>query len=475
MSTIKFTKAALEALPSAPQGEQHEYRDSVVQGLRLRVGASGVKAFCVAKKKDGRFIRATLGRFPSLTIDMARAKALELLGEVAITGQNPNVVRREQSRLHVTLGEALEAYLTSRGERLKPETIKQYRSLLANFSGDWMGFSLTHISREHVEQRHRAITEGASSAWHGAALTQRKGGTGTGSKAQADGWARSLRAVWNFARDHFRDAEDRIMLPEPPTEVLSSKRLWNNVPRRNERIRAHELKRWLDAVDQVREHALEWRDDTTAAVCDALNMMLFTGLRRREVLELTWDRVSLEGGYFWIDQTKNGDPLELPITDTLLAIFRRRRHWNLKQSRFVFAGRHSESAITEPRRTIELICTATEDNANGYPALSFKLHDLRRTFSTMAELAGVGTYALKRLLNHRITQSADVTHGYIYFTADELRKPASIIEQEILKAAGRLATIENANSNLLTIFATLPEDEQRRLLLSIHNTAERGE
>uniref|UniRef100_UPI002B4A5FBF hypothetical protein n=1 Tax=Aeromonas caviae TaxID=648 RepID=UPI002B4A5FBF len=27
----------------------------------------------------------------------------------------------------------------------------------------------------------------------------------------------------------------------------------------------------------------------------------------------------------------------------------------------------------------------------------------------------------------------------------------------------------NANSNLLTIFATLPEDEQRRLLLSLHN------
>ncbi|MNQ71529.1 hypothetical protein D3C85_862010 [compost metagenome] len=67
-------------------------------------------------------------------------------------------------------------------------------------------------------------------------------------------------------------------------------------------------------------------------------MALFTGLRRTEVFELTWDRVSLSGGYFWIDQTKNGDPLELPITDTLLAIFQRRGHWNLKLSRFVFPG-----------------------------------------------------------------------------------------------------------------------------------------
>jgi hypothetical protein len=49
-------------------------------GLRLRVGATGSKSFSVAKSKEGRFIRATLGRYPALTIDMARAKALEILG-----------------------------------------------------------------------------------------------------------------------------------------------------------------------------------------------------------------------------------------------------------------------------------------------------------------------------------------------------------------------------------------------------------
>ena len=470
MKTFKFTKAAIDALPPAPAGKQVDYCDAVVQGLRLRVGASGVKSFCVAKKKEGGFIRITLGRYPALTIDMARAKALENLGEVAMTGQNPNVTRREQDKLNITLGEAMDAYLISRGDKIKPDTAKHYRADLTNYSGDWMAIPLLKLSRERIEVRHKAIAEGQPSGWHGAALESRKGGTGKGSKAQADRWARTLRAVWKFARDHYRDAEDRVMLPEPPTEVLSSKRLWHDSPRKNDRIRTHDLKRWLDAVDQVRQQAIDWRDDTVAAVCDAIDMALFTGLRRSELFELTWDRVNLAGGYFWIDQTKNGDPLELPITDTLLAIFQRRRHWNLKLSRFVFPGRNPERPIYEPRRVITRICAATvpNPNPNNLPPLEFTCHDARRTFGTVAELAEVGQYTIKRLMNHRTRRSADVTQGYIHFTADELRKPATRIERDILEYAGRLDSTNNADSNLLTIFATLPEEEQRRLLLSLH-------
>jgi hypothetical protein len=51
--------------------------------------------------------------------------------------------------------------------------------------------------------------------------------------------------------------------------------------------------------------------------------------------------------------------------------------------------------------------------------IPFKWHDGRRTFGTVAEL-GVGNYILKRLLNHRTMRSADVTQGYLHFSADEL-------------------------------------------------------
>lgn len=109
METFKFTKVKLESLPPAERG-QVEYGDTIVNGLRIRIGTSGVKSFCISRKRNGKFIRATLGRFPDLTIDNARAKALEMLGDVATTGRNPNVDKRVNEKASVSLADALDAY-----------------------------------------------------------------------------------------------------------------------------------------------------------------------------------------------------------------------------------------------------------------------------------------------------------------------------------------------------------------------------
>ena len=73
---------------------------------------------------------------------------------------------------------------------------------------------------------------------------------------------------------------------------------------------------------------------------------------------------------------------------------------------------------------------------NAVAELNIQLHDLRRTYCSIAESLGVGLYTLKRLLNHR-TGRNDVTAGYTILTADELREPAQRITQKILQAAGR--------------------------------------
>lgn len=106
--------------------------------------------------------------------------------------------------------------------------------------------------------------------------------------------------------------------------MLSTKRQWHGTIRKTERIRTHDFARWLNAVAVVRDKAEEGRDDVAAAICDAVEMSMFTGLRKSEIFELTRNRVNIGGRYFWIDTTKNGDPLELPITETLLNLFRRR-------------------------------------------------------------------------------------------------------------------------------------------------------
>lgn len=464
VETFKFTKAKLESLPPAARG-QVEYGDTVVNGLRLRVGISGAKSFCISRKRNGKFIRATLGRFPDLTIDNARAKALELLGDVATTGRNPNVEKRINEKALVTLKDALDTYIKSRDERLSTDTAKQYRSILQNFSGDWMKQPIASISRERVETRHKAVTDG--SVWFGADKSTLRAGVGTGSKAQADLWARVLRAIYRFAHDHYRDDEGKTLLPDPPTMVLSTKRKWHGTVRKTERIRTNELGRWFNALSSVRDFAEQGRDDIAAAVCDAVEMAIFTGLRKSEILELSWDRVNLGGRYFWIDTTKNGDPLELPITETLLKLFRRRAKMKSADGLLVFPG--DKGVIKEYRHIIDRISAATvpEPNPDLLKPIPFKWHDGRRTFGTVAELVGVGNYILKRLLNHRTMRSADVTQGYLHFSADELMEPASRIERAILEHAGIIEGKKSLDAKLLLALEGLSEEEKRRLIFDL--------
>lgn len=464
---FRFTKAEIAALPTAPPGKQVEYADTVVNGLCVRVGATGVKAFCISRFRNKKFIRATLGRFPDLSVDNARAKALELLGDVATTGKNPNDVRRIHAMSRVTLEEALQTYIDNRAHRLKPVTAKQYRSILGNFSGDWLNQPMANISRDRVEARHKAVTEGA--VWFGRDKSQLRAGVGSGSKAQADLWARALRAVYRFAYDHYRDEEGKTLLPDPPTMVLSTKRQWHGTTRKTERIRTNDLGRWLKAVEQIRQESAAVRDDVSVSICDALDMALFTGLRRAEVFGLEWDRVNIGGRYFWIDTTKNGDPLELPITDTLLAIFRRRLRMKNDAQTIVFNGR--KGIVKEPRRVIARIVAATvpESNPDGLMPIEFKCHDARRTYGTVAELAGVGSYILKRLMNHRTVRSADVTQGYLHFGADELQEPAKKVERAILEHAGLVDKVDGINAHLLAALANMSDEDKRRLLFDVMN------
>ncbi|ELJ4218300.1 integrase family protein [Salmonella enterica] len=462
METIKFTKAAIIAIVPDPV-KRSEFADSILPGLRLRVTPSGAKSFCVIRYREGKFIRVTLGKFPDLTVDQARELAARTLGEVAATRQNPNDHRRDEKNKSVTLADALDEYLKSRAQRIKQTTIDQYQGILTNFSGDWLKMPLASIDRERVESRHKAITDGG--IWFGD--KPQRAGVASGSKAQADLWARVLRAIYRYSHDHYRDSDGNRLLPDPPTMVLSTKRKWHGTTRKTSRIRNNELSRWLGAVDTIRQHSINVRDDFAVSVCDALDVALFTGLRRAEVFGLEWERVKMSGCYFWIDKTKNGDPLELPITDTLYAIFKRRKEMRTDDNPYVFPAAQG-GIITDPRRVIDQISQETTQNSVE-PPIAFTCHDARRTFGSIAELAGVGSYILKRLMNHKTMRSADVTQGYLHFSADELKEPAKKIERAILENAGLVEKSTGIDNQLLAVMGTMTDEEKRRMLFDILN------
>lgn len=92
----------------------------------------------------------------------------------------------------------------------------------------------------------------------------------------------------------------------------------------------------------------------------------------------------------------------------------------------MFPGEGKLGYIVEPRNAMGWVITAS--------GVEFTLHDLRRTFTTIAEGLDISAYSLKRLLNHKMRQ--DVTAGYVITDVERLREPMQRITDFILRAVG---------------------------------------
>jgi len=159
---------------------------------------------------------------------------------------------------------------------------------------------------------------------------------------------------------------------------------------------------------------------------DYLLLILFTGLRRQEAAKLKWDNVDLQARTITINNTKNNQQHVLPITNFLFDLLKRRQASAING--YVFSGIGKDGHIIEPRKQMAKVTQMT--------GINFSVHDLRRSFITFAESIDIPVYALKRLLNHKM--SSDVTAGYVVIDVERLRKPMQMISDYILQNAVKI-------------------------------------
>jgi integrase len=128
----------------------------------------------------------------------------------------------------------------------------------------------------------------------------------------------------------------------------------------------------------------------------------------------------LEGKSLTFLDTKNRQPHTLPLSDYLLELLKHRKQKSFGD--YVFPGTGSAGYIIEPRKQMAKVIESK--------GIQFTIHDLRRTFVTIAESLDISAYAVKRLVNHKMTN--DVTAGYIITDVERLRKPMQQISNYIL-------------------------------------------
>lgn len=388
---MKLTKSNIDKINPPQETAQAFYRDDQLKGFALRITKNGIKSFIVEKSINGKVKRITLGRYGELTAEQARKEAQKLLGKIA-TGIDPIAEKQTAKLQSVSLYGTFEAYLKTR-KTLKPKTIYDYENVMCNAFKDWSKQPIINITKDKVAKRHELLGEERGAAYANLSM-------------------RLLRALFNFAMEQYEDSKGHALITENPVKRLSQTRAWYRVKRRETFIKRHELPDWYSEVMKLTNETLR----------DYLLFILFTGLRRQEAAKLKWSDIDLKAKTLTIIDTKNSQRHILPLSDYLYELLENRKQYAVND--YIFHGNGQGGYIVEPRKQMARITKATD--------IHFTVHDLRRTFITIAESLDIPVYALKKLLNHKM--SSDVTAGYVVIDVERLRKPMQMITDYLLGA-----------------------------------------
>lgn len=370
--------------------DQAFYRDGELRGFALRVTNSGVKSFIVEKRiNNKKVLRVTIGRYGDITAEQARKEAQKILGKIA-TGIDLIAEKKFNLVRSVTLDQTYQDYIKTR-KSLKPKTLYDYENIMKTAFSDWRNKPLLSITKDNIAERHTQLGKERGEAYANLAM-------------------RILRALFNFAAGQYEDEQGHSLITENPVKRLSQTRAWYRVEQRQTYIKSHELSAWYKSIVNLQNETFR----------DYLLFILFTGLRRQEAAQLQWDHIDLKAKTLTLLDTKNRRSHTLPLSNYLHSLLLQRKQ--IATSVYIFPGSGKGGYIIEPRKQITKITETT--------GIQFKIHDLRRTFITIAESLDIPAYALKRLLNHKM--SRDVTAGYIILDVERLRKPMQMISDFIL-------------------------------------------
>ena len=120
----------------------------------------------------------------------------------------------------------------------------------------------------------------------------------------------------------------------------------------------------------------------------------YTGMRREEILGLTWKRVNMEIGFIDLEpeNTKTSEPRRLYFNDILWDVFEKARR---------IRGLHHDFVFTNKGRPIRHIRKGFNAACDRAGIENFLFHDLRHTFNTNMRRAGVDHTVIMKLTGHK--------------------------------------------------------------------------
>jgi integrase len=164
------------------------------------------------------------------------------------------------------------------------------------------------------------------------------------------------------------------------------------------------------SVDEMERLIDNCNDDLRTIVVVALH----TGMRKGELLGLTWDMVDLDQRMFILLDTKNDEIRKIPMTEKLTELFEslKLRHYN----GWVFRKKDG----TRYKNFDEAFRRAKEKAG----LRNLKFHTLRHTFASHMVMSGADLVTVKELLGHK---SIKMTMRYSHLSQEHKRKAIEVL------------------------------------------------
>ena len=383
----RITKKTVDALTA----RQREYMlwDTDIKGFGVRVHPSGRKVYLVKYRLDGRVIKKTIGPHGAIPPAAARARAAEII-TAAMTGRDLSgrvlSPPTDTTTMHELAGRFLDEHVPA---HCKPSTAHSYGIAIRQHVVPRLGSrSVADITRADVADLHHAMRATPYAANRTLGI---------------------LSAMFSAA------------------ELWGLRPQGSNPCRYVKRFRERKRERFLSDAEYRRLGAVLREAESTgtesAAAVAAIRLLMLTGCRLSEILNLRWEDVSLQAGELRLRDSKTGAK-RVHLGGPAVAVLRgmERKEGNP----WVIAGRRPGTRIA----SLHFPWARIRKRAG---LEDVRLHDLRHSFASGGLLVGEGLPMIGKLLGHSHVQT---TARYAHLADDPVKAAADRIASRIAKVAG---------------------------------------
>ena len=384
-SELALSKRTVDGLSVG--GKDAVFWDRELPGFGIRVYPSGRKIYVVQTRGPGGPKRVSLGRHGQLTADQARKQAAAVIDRIKLGGKPGS----ERSERPMTVADLAERYMEAHvATNCNAHTQGIYRGALDNHILPTLGsLPIASVGRSEAAGLHYALRDIPRAANRVLVVLSKM---------------LSLAEDWGLA---------------PPG---------SNPCRYVRRYKEGKRERFL-AVDEYRRigdalRVLETEGVLQERAAAALRLLMVTGCRSSEIMNLRWDDVDRKAGEIRLRDAKTGARM-VPLTPTAEAVLA--EIVRVPRSPWLFPGKRPDRRLSQLtsywQRVREL--AGVED---------VRIHDLRHSFASRALALGESLTMIGRLLGHTKVGS---TARYAHLAQDAemaaVAKVGGSIEADILR------------------------------------------